>query len=344
MDTPSNPRVTIKSIALAVGLSPGAVSLALRNSPEVSKETCERVQKLAREMGYQPNPLAAGLAKFKRDSRSVPIQAALAWLNFWSPPTKLRSYGEFDRYWKGATDAAEQYGYHLEEFRCLDLMPVDRLEEVLLSRGIHGLLIAPGILPPEVADFHWNKFSVVRLSRSKEDLKFHVVTGDQHANAILAFEMARKRGYKRIGFIGPHWSTRLFASGYLWAQTFVPQEERLPPLLLKDGTDDVSIQHLLFDWLETNHPDAVLTEAIELAPILRRIGCRVPEDLAVAALNVIDQPFDAGIYPNPEEVGRVSILAAISFIYDQACGVPPIQREVLVKGHWVDGKSLPQVS
>jgi len=343
MDTPSDPskpRVTLKDIARQAGISHGAVSLALRNSHEVSKETCERIQRIAHEMGYQPNPLAAGLAQFKRDSRSIPIQAALGWLNFWSDPKTLRGYSEFEHHWQGATDAAEKHGYHLEEFCCMNLMPVSRLEKILLARGINGLLVPPGRVPPEMADFPWDKFSVVRLSRPEQELRFHAVMSDQLANAMLAFEKTREKGYQRIGYIGRLYGPRLYTPGYLWAQSFVPEELRLPPLFLADGKDEEN-QCAFTAWVEENKPDAIITEWAQLTPMLQKVGLRVPEDVGVAALNIFDMPFGAGINPNPDEIGRVGVLAAISFINDQARGIPTIQREVLVKGDWVDGASLP---
>ncbi len=52
-------------------------------------------------------------------------------------------------------------------------------------------------------------------------------------------------------------------------------------------------------------------------------------------------PVDAGIDQNPEEIGRVTTLAAISLIHDSDLGIPEFIREILVRGKWVDGKSLP---
>ena len=54
-------RVTIREVADAAGLSPAAVSYALRGIM-VSEETQERVRKLAGELGYEANPIARALA------------------------------------------------------------------------------------------------------------------------------------------------------------------------------------------------------------------------------------------------------------------------------------------
>lgn len=54
-------RVTIREVADAAGLSPAAVSYALRGM-QVSDETQERVRKVAEELGYEANPIARALA------------------------------------------------------------------------------------------------------------------------------------------------------------------------------------------------------------------------------------------------------------------------------------------
>jgi LacI family transcriptional regulator len=54
-------RVTIRQVADAAGLSPAAVSYALRGI-QVSEETQERVRKVATELGYEANPIARALA------------------------------------------------------------------------------------------------------------------------------------------------------------------------------------------------------------------------------------------------------------------------------------------
>jgi len=55
-------KVKLKDLAQLCGVDASTVSRAIKNDPRISKETTERVQKVARKMGYQPN-LAARLLK-----------------------------------------------------------------------------------------------------------------------------------------------------------------------------------------------------------------------------------------------------------------------------------------
>ena len=53
--------VTMKDIALELGVSIGTVSKVLRDHPDISPETRERVRKRMRELNYRPNLAARAL-------------------------------------------------------------------------------------------------------------------------------------------------------------------------------------------------------------------------------------------------------------------------------------------
>ncbi|MGC3989746.1 MAG: LacI family DNA-binding transcriptional regulator [Chthoniobacteraceae bacterium] len=348
-----SPPVTLRAIAQRLGISHASVSKALRNDPKIKETTRARVQKMAREMGYRPNPMATGLAEYKRTSTIRPIQAVLAWFNFWPRPQQLREYKAFNLYWRGAQSAAEKFGYRLEEFTVNDGVSPARLQNILLTRNIHGILIAP--LHQTMVnwlDFEWSYFSVVRLSRATMGLPdFPLVTSAQFDSGVMALKKMLEHGYERIGFFG-HLTTRwTYLGGFLQEQMIsIPKSQQIPPMLLEETiTDQVlkgskaadEVQARFEKWLEKDQPDAILTDSHVLALLLERARRRVPEDVAVAALNTLDTPFSAGLYQNPEEIGRVAVLVLISLINDNAHGLPEIYREILVKGTWEDGNSLP---
>lgn len=56
-----NTFITIKDIASALNISPSTVSRALKDHPDISQETKDKVVKYAQEMGYQPNSIALSL-------------------------------------------------------------------------------------------------------------------------------------------------------------------------------------------------------------------------------------------------------------------------------------------
>jgi DNA-binding LacI/PurR family transcriptional regulator len=55
-------KVTLADIARAAGTSPSTVSRALSDPDKVNRQTRERIQRVAREMGYTANPIARALS------------------------------------------------------------------------------------------------------------------------------------------------------------------------------------------------------------------------------------------------------------------------------------------
>lgn len=332
-----------RDIAQALGISQVAVSMALRNSPQISEALRKKIQAFAEQMGYRPNPMATALAHSRLDEGNQPVQAALAWVNCWSAPDQLRSYRTFEQYWQGAKASADKLGYRLEEFVCNEQLSPQRLESILVARGILGILLPPHSTPPDWGEFNWKRFSIVRLGRSIEQPGGHMVTTDQVANTLLAVEKIRARGYRRIGFVGfdaaadTKW---LFEAGFLRAQMGMPPKERVPILGL-DRLNPRASQPALLRWLKKEKPDAVLTVLKELPKMLDECGCRAPDDIGLAALSVADLPIDAGIDQNALEIGRVSALTLTSLIHDQDRGIPKNCRQILIPGAWVDGSMLP---
>lgn len=331
-------------LAREAGVTPAAVSLALKNHPRISETRRKEIQALAQRMGYRPNAMATSLALHRHRSRERPVQAALAWINSYPDPRKLRAWPDAELCWRGASKAAEKLGYRLEEFAVNEKQPLQRLERIFLARNIRGIIIAP--LPADQSELDWmscdwSKFSVVRLGRRDDPPRFHFATSAQVANTMLSFEKMRERGYERIGFAGVLGRSKTFGAGFLWAQLQPVDCSTLPPFLFSGKAPEVTEQRRFEAWLEETKPDAILTDRSALPQMLKRAGCRVPEDIGLAATTVQDIPVSAGINQNSEELGRVATLLVVSLLHDNDQGIPSIQREILVHGTWVDGSSLP---
>ena len=339
------PRVTLRDIARRLNISHTTVSRALQNDWRITESVRARVQRMAKEMGYQPDPMLAALAHYRRSNVEHPVTAALAWINSWSNPKKLRSFKEFDLYWTGASEEAASNGYRLDEFVCPNDLSPARLQDVLRARGLRGLLLTPGWSgnSPDWGKFQWEEFCVVRFGYSLQSPLAHLVTSDQLSNGLLAFERMWERGYRRIGMV--MWKkqgTRLvrFAAGYLYAQLQVDAQLRLPPHVM-DEVDPVEDLRQFVAWLKRAKPDAILTDIPEIRSMLTKAGYQVPPDIGLATLSVLDGCCDAGIYQNSEEIGAAAVQLLISLIHHNQRGIPEFPREVLIPGRWVDGKSLP---
>ena len=334
----------MKDIALAVGVTRAAVSLALKNHPSISEARRKEIHEAAERLGYQANAMATALAHHRHHSRVHPVRAALALINTYPDPAKLHAQASYEDCWRGAITAAEKFGYRLEEFPVSEKQPLKGLERIFLARKIRGIILAP--LPPgetgvDWESFAWSKFSVVRCGFREQAPPFHYVTSAQATNTMLAFDKMRERGYRRIGFAGYWDKARLFGAGFLWSQHEPSLRSRVPPFFFSKETPELNQQGQFEQWLKKAKPDGILTDSLAVPSMLEKAGCRVPDDIGLAATNVRDMPVDAGIDQNPGEIGRITTLALISLIHDSDLGKPELIREILVRGKWVDGKSLP---
>ncbi|MDF7825458.1 LacI family DNA-binding transcriptional regulator [Pontiellaceae bacterium B12227] len=343
-DEKKNRRVTYSDIAQALGISKMTVSYSLRNDPRISEATRLRVQKKAAEMNYQPDPMLSALSAYRHESQTKGTKAALAWINFNKHPEQLREQKVFQLYWEGAGDAARTLGFNLEEFRWKEL-PLHRMHSIFKARGIRGIALAPtpqneAPTPAELQAFPWKDYAVVRFGQSLPSLKTNFISSAQVSNTIMAFERIREKGYRRIGFAGEYSRRHLFSAGYLWAQQALPRSRRLTPLFFSEE-DANQQQHMLADWMKQQKPDAVICGTRHLLQSLEKTGYRIPADLGLASMSKYDNPINAGIDQNPEEIGRTAIHALVSQLNENTFGIPTTQKEILVEGRWVDGSMLP---
>jgi hypothetical protein len=112
-------RVTLKTVADHVGLTPGTVSAVLNNSraaDRIPQTTRDRIVAAARELHYQPNPVARAL----RAGKAFAPQADGSKSGTRGAVVLLRPH-QFDR----AISAIEQAGLRVhDDFSVLDLAEV----------------------------------------------------------------------------------------------------------------------------------------------------------------------------------------------------------------------------
>lgn len=342
---PNGPRVSLRDIAAEIGVSHVTVSLALRGDPRIPESRRKEIAAVAARLGYRPDPMLTSLSAYRQAKKPVEIRSTIAWLNQWPEPRALRRFQEFDAYWRGAHEYAARLGYRLEEFVIGKDMGPARLQQILLARNVRGILIPPHSTGLNLPDFDWSQFSLVRLGISVKHPRAHIVTSDQKNCAAMAFQRIWEKGYRRIAYVTAHRfdlnTGGNFRAGYLSAQDeHVPLRRHLAPLVLSEETTPADIRALR-RLLRTAKPDAILTALGNLPEILQGAGCRVPDDLGVSALSLLDGHFDAGVDQNSIEVGRVAMATLAGLIHQNERGIPQYCRRVLVEGRWVDGTSLP---
>jgi len=167
---------------------------------------------------------------------------------------------------------------------------------------------------------------------------------------VMAIGKIHEYGYRRISVtVNEEYNRRVggnLLSGFYYAQKLLAVKPALPPLLtfLKSRTaEELSRQKdALAVWLRKQKPDALLISDIEVPGMMRDLGYRIPQDIAVAGTTVLDIPeVDAGIDQHAEAIGRTAVETLLKQMNVHEHGEPRYPSRILVEGRWQDGKSLP---
>ena len=328
-------RISLADIARRADVHITTVSLALRDSPRLPATTKTRIQALAREMGYQPDPMLSALIAYRGNAKIKQTQGTLAWIT----GTKENA---FSLYYQGARERCQELGYKLDHFSLREIGPT-RLSKVLWARNIKGVLLAPQVRNRAHLNLTWEKFSAVTFGFTLVRPQLHVVTNAQYRSARMGMRMLRSSGYRRIGYVSTHnteeRTDQNFSAGFMIEQARFKKSERIPPLILKDYSQEEQIRDFSA-WYRKHKPDAILDHYNQIVKYKRELGIS-HEQCALATLNRTTNETElAGIDQNDLVIGRTAVDFVVGMIHRNERGVPAIPFRILVQGTWVDGKSV----
>lgn len=296
--------VNIKKLAQMLNLSISAVSKALRDSHDISKETKEKVIALATELNYQPNPHASSLRKHKSKTIAVII------------PEIANNY--FTLAINGIESVAQEKNYHV----LIYLTHEDVKKEVALTKYLHGGRV-DGVLisvSSSTTDYthlqklHENGLPIVFFDRVCEPFDTVKVTTDDYESGYLATKHLFDRGCKKPAHLAMSGNISIGKKrmkGYL--QACKDHGLDADASLLVNCTNDTATDHkLIKDLMQEQKPDGIFA-AVEQYALGTYAACSelklvIPTDVKVIcfsniktadflnpSLSTITQPaFDIG--------------------------------------------------
>lgn len=348
------PRITQADVARKAGVHVTTVSLALRNSPRLPLETRRKLQTLALELGYRPDPDLSALVAYRKSIRRTKQVSTLAYVTCAGGRWDWKNAPAHARFFHGASFRAPQLGYQLEHFWLGEpgLTP-RRLSDILFSRGISGILFASHwACDRNLREMNWPNFAAVAIDPLPQLPTLHTVTNDQRLIIQTAVRRVRAAGYRRIGLVMPHWWSEIgnlaWSAGFLAEQLKFPAEERIPVLFY--GTEavapiqsDLAVPEPEFaKWIAEHRPEVIVSYSPFVLPRLKAMGLETPRDVAFVDIFLEnDTGAIAGIRQNCERVGELAVEVLASQLQQHTLGLPSLHTTTLVDGTWCDGASLP---
>lgn len=276
-----NDRVTLQDIANATGVTVNTVSRALKNKEDISRETCEKIQKVAREMGYVRNYLASSLRSGRTKTLAMiagsminPFYAILADL---------------------IQSEAARLGYSLIILGSRD-DPDTELQavEMALSRQVDGVLITPcSFDSPALSTLRASRVPFVLLSRYQGGTQDDCVYCDDEEGGYLAGKYLLETGHRKLAMLTYHqvvFSSRERFSGFrrACAEAGLPDEN----VFYACAGEPADILDHLNGWISrgvTGLFSFCDVEAWNTITLLENAGRKVPEDLTVIGFdNILD--------------------------------------------------------
>jgi LacI family transcriptional regulator len=331
-------------IAQQLGVASSTVSRALRGDPRIGAQMRRRVEDVAEKMGYRPNPLVSALMANRRRRGGIGEVDVIALVTDYGGRENWRSKEVCQWEFEGIVARAAALGFRIEIFPLSEYHgDATRLAATLRARGIRGVLLGFSREESLQVPLPAEGFAVAGLSAyfrwaAVDRANFH-----GFYNVQLALEQMWRLGYRRPGLVVPESNNQI--SNNLWSGAFLDWQRRLPkcdrcePFIPADA----EVAKEFNEWLDANEPDSLLVYKVPVRRFLAKRGRMVPSDVGLAYLYRTSDEMGsaAGIDGNLSAVGAAALDLVVEKLNANITGVSDHPKEVLIKGTWHDGATLP---
>ena len=285
-------RITIRDIAKLLEVSPSTVSRALKDHPDIGKKTKEKINQVAKDLGYQPNYQAIHF----RQRKSRLIGLILPEMGRFFAPDMVKAIEE----------VTKKKGYNFIIFQSNELLEKEK-ECVALcqSFGVDGLLVSVSRETKTIDHFNpliQNDIPVVLVDRVIQQVKNPTVTINDFDAAFTAISHLAKKNYQNIAGV--------FASENLMITKrrktgFIAALEKYHLSYRREfcfHANTVELAKTLFLQLlkKPEKPDAVFIMSDKLLTAIIQViyekGLRIPQDMAIICISNGYLPY----YINPK--------------------------------------------
>lgn len=322
----SKPRITLKDIASACGVSANTVSRAMRGDDRLPESTRARIRGEAEKLGYIPNTLASSLRSGRTHTVAIIINDVRN-LHFCSMLSIM-------------DPILRASGYHV---MILCMRPNGELGEEMIhtaiSQSVDGIVFFPNTDDREKIQYiQEHHVPFVLLDRWAGGVEADIVRCDDEAGGFLAARSLLSVGHRKILFLsGPDFSSsqrdRLKGIRRAVEEAGLSQDilRVVPGDLVESAMLDGMLDRLLYPIDYT----AVITFRDETAfytlNCFRRRGISVPGDISLVSFDHLNSEFPYlpsvnSIYATESSVAEQGVHLLLARIHDP---LMPVRRVLL---------------
>jgi LacI family transcriptional regulator len=308
---------TQRDVAARLGISQSLVSLALRGSRRVSSDMRQQVVRTAVEMGYLPDPVAAGLSERRWAGRQRPGCHALAWING-------RGRRPENSYLPHVRARAHALGYTLIELNA-DAASDSELVAELARRHIGGVILGEGNDPQVELD--WQQHAIVQCGLRPSGTPIPAVRHHIETLLPLAAERLTLGGFRRITVL------LCCTPGMLLSELVIEGWHRLCRRRLPGLVGRICPWPQIdsgIDWALGRTSDVILANDPRVLRRLRSAGCSIP------CACFAGDATAPGIDLDYAAVGTLVVDHLDGQVRRSSRGLPEMLSTTLVEPRWYD--------
>ena len=339
---------TQKDIARELGISAMTVSLALRKHPKISAATRQRVVEASERMGYRINPYVRAFVIQHRRGMASHQRLPLALLNLWKPPSLWKKECWSRQLHEGCVKRAGELGYSIDEIALQSPgMTARRANQILKSRGIRGVLVAPTPSSHGHLRIDWQHFAASAIGFTLRRPNLHRTSGNPTQAMQLTLHHLKHAGYRRVGLrIGKHPVRRMdggWTSALLEYQQWLPEKERIPihyhESLEKDRKEFLA-------WVKRHRPDVVIGLGLIAYSWLTGAGYSIPGDIGFVHLGWDEELHESpgveftGTSIGNRQIGARAVDLVVSQLEHNEYGIPDEPTITMVTPRWIPGNTI----
>ena len=334
---------SLKQVAAAAGVSEMTASRALRNAPRVSASTRAKVLKVAKELGYRPDPTVVRLMHQLRRPKSERANIAMVWFD-----GRSQSAPSMKSLTAGATARARKFGFNLSHHAVKAYPDGASLCRVLRQRGIEGIILVAMTVVDGLADKNampWDQFAWTVVGLGYQGPALNRVHFDQFRTATTILRQVMALGYRRPGWVvETDTHTRMQGA---WRGAFLARTDDAPDAARRFRLFSPDFKDIdLAGWIRDESIDAVILSTASAKFLSAQIAAGTAPSVGIAVMGW--QPSEkafAGYDQRYDVLGAHAVDALAALLYRNERGLVTSLKEIVHLGDWHPGPSLPgQVS
>lgn len=292
--------VTIKDVAKALNCSISTVSRAFNDKYDIRQDTRERVMKMAKKMGYSPNPIAQKLTKKQTFNIGVVV------------PEFINSF--FPEVIIGMQEVFMKKGYQVLIMQSNENHEMElRNLKTLVDNFVDGIIIS---LTKEsentdfLSELVGKEYPLVLFNRTNESLSISKVVFDDYKWSMFATEHLIEQGIKDLIYLrGPKHSTLSenrcdgFRDAHRKHKLPISKDKIIEVGFLRKNSIEVVEKLIIEDKLPKGFVCVNDPTAIGVIEVLKRNGYKIPNDVAVIGFtetpmaSLMDPPLSSVVQP-----------------------------------------------